>query len=221
MTGYPPPSPDFIGPPSRSSQGYNKPILRIVIHSAVFPPIRGAARRIAEYFKSPQARGSAHYCIDPWDTVQSAWDSTICWHAPPNPQTLGLEMCDVPDTRKRNKLNPWRWQGLAHRVMFRNTARLTAELCLAYDIPIRFLGVAELKRKGPRAATGITTHHRTSLAFRQSTHWDPGIWPRVRFMRMVRKLAPLLIENHEKGKSERLAKFDARTKMLLHRLESK
>lgn len=220
MTGYPPPSPLFIGPPSKYSQGYNKPILRIVIHSAVYPPVRGAARRIAQYFKSPQARGSAQYCVDPWEVIQSAWDSMICWHAPPNPQTLGIEMCDIPDNQPKSRLKRWRWAGLAHRATLRRTARLTAELCLAYDIPIRFLGVAELKRKGPRAATGITTHHRTSLAFRQSTHWDPGAWPRVRFMYLVRKLAPLLLEKHETGSSQGLEKFDRQTQALLRKLEN-
>ena len=32
----------------------------------------------------------------------------------------------------------------------------------------------------------MTTHNNMSLAFRQSTHWDPGAWRRFRFMRAVR-----------------------------------
>ena len=33
---------------------------------------------------------------------------------------------------------------------------------------------------------GVTVHAVVTKAFGQSTHWDPGWWPRRKFMRMVR-----------------------------------
>jgi hypothetical protein len=82
----------------------------------------------------------------------------------------------------------WRWRTAGHSAMLRNTAELTAELCLAYDLPLVFLSVKDLQA-GKR---GITIHANVSKAFHQSTHWDPGAWPRFRFMRMVKAHAKKL-----------------------------
>lgn len=189
-----PPSPPYLGPPAKSSTGLNSPINRVVIHSTVSPCEPGGARNIAAYFRSPEAGGSAHYIVDPEETVQSAYDSVIAWHAPPNSRSLGIEMCDVPgpvpgDTpgsaRWKALKRSWRWVRPNQRKMLERTARLTARLCLAYDVPIEFVTAAGL-RAGKR---GITTHHLVSKAWNQSTHWDPGWWPRRKFMRLVRARA--------------------------------
>jgi N-acetylmuramoyl-L-alanine amidase CwlA len=177
---HPAPNPRYEGPPSKSSGKGNKPIRRIVIHSTVSPTVEGGARKIAGYFRSREAGGSAHYVIDPGEVVQSAYDDVIAWHAPPNPHTLGLEMCDQPDAR-----TGIRWRGKDHERMLRRTAKLTAELCLANTIPVRFV-TAAMMRRDPNVK-GITTHAETSKAFGQSTHWDPGKWPRARFVLYVRQ----------------------------------
>ena len=188
-----PPAPDrpYTGPPSKSTTGDNKPIDRIVVHSTVSPCEPGGARNISRYFRSPQAGGSAHYVVDPQEAVQSAWDSVICWHAPPNRHSIGVEMCDIPGpvpgdnvstARRKAMRRVWRWRRDNQLAMLRRTARLVAELCAAYGVPPRFLDAAAL-RKGQR---GVTTHAQVSKAWRQSTHWDPGWWPRYRFMRWVR-----------------------------------
>jgi hypothetical protein len=57
-----------------------------------------------------------------------------------------------------------------------------ARLCLAYSIPAVWLSPREL-RAGRR---GITSHNNVSRTWHESTHWDPGFWPRRRFMGMVR-----------------------------------
>jgi hypothetical protein len=67
--------------------------------------------------------------------------------------------------------------------MLHVTAQLAAQLCLAYDIPAVWL-TPRMLRAGRK---GITSHNNVSRAWRQSTHWDPGFWPRRRFMRMVRE----------------------------------
>lgn len=175
---YEPPSPPYLGPAFRSSAGSNKPVKRIVIHSTVSPCEPGGARKIAAYFRSSAAGGSAHYVVDPKEIVQSVYDGVIAWHAPPNPNSLGVEMCEYP-----HATNLARWDEPNHEAMLDLVVDLVADLCLAYDVPPRFLGVIRL-RLGMR---GITTHNLVSLAFRQSSHWDPGAWPRRKFMRRVRR----------------------------------
>jgi hypothetical protein len=204
---HPAPSPEYLGPAAHTSHGHNKPISRIVIHSTVSPCVPGGAKAIAAYFRSPKAGGSAHYVVDPGEVVQVVFDDTIAWHAPPNQHSLGIEMCDMPsslsldhwkgelaatsnDPQHGRRRNPLRWLEPNHRKMLRHTARLTAQLCLAYAVPVRFLTADQL-RAGEH---GITTHANVSKAFHESTHWDPGVWPKRTFMREVRRQVAALTE---------------------------
>lgn len=171
------PAPRYLGPARRSSAGSNKPIRRIVIHSTVSPCRAGQAEKTAAYFRSEKAGGSAHYAVDPYEVVQCVFDSVIAWHAPPNAHSLGVELCEYPAPTMD------RWREAEHRLLFRRAAKLVAELCLAYDIPPYFVGPMGL-RLGRK---GVTTHASVSKAFGQSSHWDPGSWPRRAFMRAVRK----------------------------------
>lgn len=175
---HPAPAPPYLGPPAKSSRGDNKPISRIVIHSTVSSSKPGTARGIARYFRSPTAGGSAHYVIDADETVQVAYDSVIAWHAPPNQGSLGVELCDDPSDPRGIK----RWSDADHRAILERAAILVAELCLAYDVPARYVG----PRRLARGWHGVTTHDAVSKAFSESTHWDPGAWPRRRFMGRVR-----------------------------------
>lgn len=186
-----PPAPEYVGPPFRYSDGNNKPIHRVVIHSTVSPCVEGGAQDIGAYFRSSKAGGSAHYVVDPGEVVQSAFDSVIAWHAPPNLNSLGIEMCDIPGPVPNDRpgtaafkaaKRAWRWGNPNQLRMLNKTARVTARLCLSYGVPILFLD-ADTVRAGRR---GITTHANVSKAFRQSVHWDPGFWPRRMFMALVR-----------------------------------
>lgn len=193
MAKFPAPSPTYIGPPAKSSAGSNKPITRVVIHSAVMPCEPGRARQLAQMNKAGGGGGSWHYAVDPAEVIQCSYDSVICWHAPPNGGSIGIEMADWPEPLPDVEGSPrwlllrrsWRWRKPNHIKMLNRTARLTAELCLAYDLPTVFLSPADLKA-GKR---GVTTHANVSKAFRRSTHWDPGYWPRYGFMVLVRKHA--------------------------------
>lgn len=172
------PSPKYLGPAAHTSGPGNKPIYRIVLHSTVSRCERGGAANIARYFRSEGSGGSAHYVTDPGEVVQVVYDSVIAWHAPPNDHSLGVEMCDMPSSSSAR-----RWRDDEHKAMFRRTARLTAQLCLAYDVPAWYRSAWSLRR----GRKGVTTHAQVSQAFKQSSHWDPGKWPRRRFMRLVRK----------------------------------
>lgn len=178
-----PPSPEYLGPPTKFSEGQNKPIRRIVIHCTVSPCVEGGAERIAAYFRSQGAGGSAHYVVDPGKVVQSAYDSVIAWHAPPNKGSLGVELCDPMPTHGGREVQLDRWADEAHQRMLRRAERLVARLCLAYDVPIKRLFAEDLLS----GALGIPGHVDVSRAFEQSSHWDPGAgfpWPE--FMRGVR-----------------------------------
>lgn len=177
------PAPEYLGPAFHKTAGSNKPIRRIVIHSTVSPTESGGAKDIAAYFRSEKAGGSAHYVVDPYKVVQVCFDNVIAWHAPPNKGSIGIEMCDMPDANSAR-----RWQDADHRLLFRQTAELVAELCLAYDIPPWYVGPVGLLL----GRKGVTTHASVSKAFRQSTHWDPGQWPRKAFMQAVRAHIKLL-----------------------------
>lgn len=174
---YPPPAPPYYGPPAHDSGNGNKPINRIVIHCTAGSDAQ-SAQGTAKYFKQEAATGSAHYVVDSDETLQTAYDSVVCWHAPPNLHSLGLEICcSLKDDGKGHWVKP------DHVAMMKRTARLAAELCLAYDVPVVKLTPAQLKA-GKR---GICGHVDVSKAWGQSTHWDPGpYFPWDSFMAMVR-----------------------------------
>lgn len=189
MTTYPAPTPRVVGGrPAKHSGLGNKPIRRIVIHSAVMPCEPGRAAQLAAWNRDGVGGGSWHYAVGPEVTLQTSFDSYVCWHAPPNSNSIGIEMTDNPGPVPGDKRGTaafkalkraWRWARKPQREMLKRTARLTAELCLAYDVPVVF-------RKDARKP-GITTHAVVSKTFRQSTHWDPGFWPRRVFMNTVRR----------------------------------
>lgn len=186
-----PPSPPVVGGiPDNHSGRDNHPVTRVVVHSAVMPCEPGRARQLGAMNRAGSTGGSWHYATDPAETIQCSWDSFVCWHAPPNSHSIGIEMADWPKPVPQTKLlrlqaiRVWRWLGSNHRRMLQRTADLTGHLCAAYGLPPRYLGWREL-RANPRAQ-GWTTHRQVSLAFGQSSHWDPGLWPRRRFAKMVR-----------------------------------
>lgn len=183
-----PPAPPYLGPAAHHGEADNKPIRRIVVHSTVSHCVPGGARAIAGFFRSPTAGGSAHYVVDPEEVVQVVYDSVTAYHAPPNQHSLGIEMCDMPTAASSA-----RWRDPNHQAMLELVAQLTAQLAVAYGVPIRYRSARQLRA----GAHGITTHNEVSHAFGQSTHWDPGSWPRRRFMRKVRKYARLLREDSQ------------------------
>lgn len=196
-----PPNPPvpFGGHPANHSGRGNHPVTRVVIHSAVTPCQNGVARSLARMNRDGSTGGSWHYSSDPGEVVQCSYDSYVCWHAPPNDHSLGIEMADTPGPVPGDKRGTaawkaakraWRWRRPEQWAMLRRTAHLAAHLCLAYDLPVRFVGVQGL-RAGHR---GITTHANVTLAFNQSTHWDPGFWPKRAFMVMARRHARHLKE---------------------------
>lgn len=164
---------------ARNHSGTQSKINRIVIHCTVSPCAPGWARKIANYFQSPAAGGSAHYVVDPSEIIQCLPDNLIAWHAPPNTGSIGIELCDW------QKGNPKRWDDSDHREMLERAAPLVRALANKYDIPLKWLSVSELRR-GHR---GICGHVDISRAWGKTDHGDPhmaGPFPTGRFMQMVK-----------------------------------
>jgi hypothetical protein len=182
--------PVISGTPRNHSGTGNHPITRVVIHSAVMPCEPGRARQLGAWNRDGATGGSWHYAVDPAETFQCSYDRFVCWHAPPNGNSLGIEMADYPGHRPTGRTRAelhklrkaWRWAGKNHRAMLARTVRLTAEILVAENLPALWLSPRDL-RAGRR---GVTSHDNVSRAWGQSSHWDPGWWPRRYFMRRVR-----------------------------------
>jgi hypothetical protein len=178
MATFSAPTPPFLGPAKfRGDAQSLKPLKRIVIHCTVSPCKRGGARATANYFKHTVTRpSSAHYVVDPGEVLQVVNDHVVAYHAPPNANTIGVELCD-PQTGPAS-----RWGDSEHHAMLKRAAELVAELCLAYNVPVRHVG-STLLRLGFR---GIAGHIDVSLAWKQTTHTDPGLgFPWDAFIAMV------------------------------------
>jgi N-acetylmuramoyl-L-alanine amidase CwlA len=161
------PSPPYVGPAARHGDASNKPINRIVIHCTVSPCVPGGARNVARMFRTTTRPASAHYVVDPKETVQVVFDSVVAYHAPPNQHALGIELCDMQSGPGS------RWKDDNHQAMLARAAKLVAGLCLAYDVPITRIGPGELKA-GKR---GICGHIDVSHAWGQTSHIDPEATP--------------------------------------------
>lgn len=154
-----------------TSAGHNLPVSRIVIHGTVSPCVAGGARNVARYFQQQNSGGSAQYLVDPGEIVQCATDDTICWHAPPNQGSIGIELCDPVSGSAA------RWADASHDKMLRLAAGLVRSLCAKYGIPVVKLSVADLLA----GKHGICGHVDVSQAWHQTDHTDPGAsfpWPK-------------------------------------------
>jgi len=190
--------------PARWHGGNQTPTL-VVIHATVSPTKKGGAVATANFFHTETAETSAHRVVDPGEIVKCLDDDVIAYHCGYNTGSLGLELCIYPllgsmgnwlkpkskrgKVKQHAKMTPLTWLRPSVRKMMRLAAGQVADWCIVHDIPVRFLGPAKLatwdQRGRPAHLGGITTHAHMSDTFHASTHWDPGAWPRARFMRMV------------------------------------
>jgi N-acetylmuramoyl-L-alanine amidase len=164
------------------SGGGNTPPTRVVIHATAggrgFPreSAAGVAAATARYFQSAASGGSAHYVIDIASEEHTLPDSTVAWHAPPNPKSVGIEICADATYTRDQWLSPQVWPAV------QRAAARTRELCQRFGIPMVKLSSADLVA----GKKGICGHLDVSNAWHQSSHWDPGTgFPWDRFMAEV------------------------------------
>lgn len=137
----------------------------VVIHTMEAPEKGTTAESVARYFQTTDRVVSAHYCIDDDTIVQSVREEDVAWCAPgANHNGIHLEHAGYA------KQSAGEWKDAFSQAMLERSARLTADLCARYRIPITWLHPTDLLA-GKR---GVTSHNNVSKAFKRSTHWDPG-----------------------------------------------
>lgn len=155
----------------------------IVVHDMESNEEPDTAEKVAAWFGGPTApQASAHYCIDSNSVVQCVKDNDVAWHAPgANHNGIGLEHAG------RARQTEQEWADPYSEAMLGISAALTASLLTAHKLPAEFVSKAGLLA-GQR---GITTHNEVSLAFKKSTHTDPGAhFPMAHFLELVRASLP-------------------------------
>lgn len=171
-------------------------ILWIVLHDMEAPEKGETAENIAEYFRTTTRQASAHYNIDSNSIVQCVRESDIAWHAKgANARGIGLEHAGYANQTAAD------WSDVFSGAMLRLSAKLTAEICARYEIPVRFVNAQGLIA----GESGITTHAEVSKAWPGSGHWDPGPnFPMKDYLEMVEAS-----EEEEMPTAEEIAKATA------------
>ncbi len=139
----------------------------IVIHDMEYPKRMTAAEDIAAWFAGPKApQASAHFCVDADSVVQCVLEQDVAWHAPgANNNGIGIEHAGYA------RQTAAEWGDAYSLAMLTLSARLTATLCLRYQIPAVRLTATDLKAK----QRGICGHADVTAAFgKPGGHWDPG-----------------------------------------------
>ena len=140
----------------------------IVIHATVSREVGTGAEAVAQYFARGERKASAHRTADNNSTVISVADEDTAFAAAgANQDGLHLELVGMPDQSAVQWLDPY-----SQAELFQ--AGLTVrEWARDYDIPLRWLSVAEVADKRTK---GLCTHHDVSRAFPavSTGHWDPG-----------------------------------------------
>jgi N-acetyl-anhydromuramyl-L-alanine amidase AmpD len=167
----------FVESPNQTAAG-GRAIEFVVVHTMEIAERTGAADSCARWFANPASEVSAHYCVDADTVVVWVREENIAWHARGgNTTSVGIELAGFA------RQGPAEWADAYSSAVVRRAARLTAEVCARYGIPLRRLRAADLVA-GRR---GVTGHADVSAAFRRSGHWDPGpVFPWSRFLRLAR-----------------------------------
>lgn len=150
----------------------------IVVHTMEAAEKPTTAEACAKYFATTTRDASAHYCIDNDSIVQCVRLEDVA-HGAPGANKYGIHLEHAGYARQ----TPDEWADDFSREMLGLSAGLTKELARDWNIPVRFVDTEMLKEakkrydRGevvPPELCGITTHHETSKAWKQSTHTDPG-----------------------------------------------
>lgn len=138
----------------------------VVIHSMESSELSKTTENVASWFAGSNApKASAHFCVDNDSTVQCVQLRDVAWAAPgANSEGIQIELAG------RSAQTRAQWLDEYSRPMLQRAAKLTAQLCREYGIPVVRVGPLDLKRGRP----GITGHVDVTNAFRRSDHTDPG-----------------------------------------------
>lgn len=160
------PTYDFIQAKNYTSASRDK-IDLVVIHDMEYPERPGGAEWCANFFAGPNApQASAHYAVDSVTVIQCVKEKDVAWHAPgANRSGIGIEHVGFAAQSRADWMDPYSLAEL------RTSAKLTAEICRRWGIPVVKLSVDELKT----GARGLCGHIDVTNAFNGGKgHTDPG-----------------------------------------------
>jgi len=171
-------TPMFI-PARHFTTANRKAVDLIVIHSAEIGESLDGAEALMRACAVSERVASWHFAVDADSVTQSVKEEDIAFHAPgANANGIGIELCG------RARQTAAEWDDDFSRSVIARAANLTAAICRRWGIPAAFVAADGLLR-GNR---GITTHREVSVAFKKSTHEDPGPnFPLQRFLDLVRQ----------------------------------
>lgn len=178
----------------------------IVLHSMESQnavPQPGTAQAVAKWFGGPSApQASAHYCVDPENTIQGVREKDVAWAAPgANAKGIQIEMAG------KALKTEWAKEGGLERKQLLRVATLVKGIAKRWNIPMEVV-TADALLRGER---GITTHATVSEAYRlarqgyktsydveiykgvlkgASNHGDPGgvdgkLWPMGLLLQLI------------------------------------
>ena len=163
---------------SSSYPARNAKIRLVVVHTAETPCEPGRAYNIAAYLANPSIRASAHYIVDPDETVAQVPDEGTAWAAPgANADGIQIEQAAFAGFTADD------WKGDNQQRMLRTQlAPLVADLCSRHGLPAVWLSADDLLA----GRAGVTDHNTVNAAYGLSDHWDCGpSFPASEFIGMV------------------------------------
>jgi hypothetical protein len=145
-----------------------KPTL-IVIHSAETPLAAGYAKSIAENWFGKSATTSAHFMVDPVETIRLLSDNVVSYAVGPNANgfTLNIEQAGYAS------LSRAQWTTPAGMAQHTRVGALVAELAKAHGIPLRWATDAQIKAAAGGVVGGVCFHNDIHRVLGGTTHTDP------------------------------------------------
>lgn len=158
----------------------------VIWHEMVAPERHDMAESLGRYFANPERKASTHFGVDDDSAVRYADLSAMVYGTERQGNTRGIHI----EQAGLGNQTVGEWDDPYSRKMIdEQTSRLTAAVCVLYDIPIVHVDPDGLRR-GER---GITTHYEMCQAFMQGNksqwHYDPKNMPIGRAIGKTREWA--------------------------------
>jgi N-acetyl-anhydromuramyl-L-alanine amidase AmpD len=152
----------------------NKKVKLIVIHTMESGEQPGKAKQVAMWFAGKTAPdASAHYCVDNKSVVASVKETDTAWacgQSDINKCSISIELAGQASQTKSQ------WKDKYSSDMLKVAAKLVAQLCDKYDIPVKKLSPNQV-----RTGSGIIGHVDVTKSYGiKGGHTDPGVnfpWP--------------------------------------------
>jgi hypothetical protein len=142
----------------------------VVIHDAETPLAAGYANSIAVNWFGKAAQTSAHFMVDPAETIRMLSDNVVSYAVGPkaNGFTLNIEQAGYA------KFTRAQWATPAGMRQHTNVGALVRELCQAHAIPTRWASDQQIRDAARGIPGGVCYHDDIHRVLGGTTHTDPG-----------------------------------------------